>query len=439
MEKLEKMKSMGENGLIGLDEMAARVDNAVTTVVLIGRAEYLYDPVILNSPVSKLNIFLKLLGEYVGRLGDGPWLLLVAVVAYASADSSEDGVSPRARELLQMRLGQQGQWFQNYRRVVNTISPVEAQSSLQTTFITAAHCLSKIIKFRLKAAVFLGAHDLREVKTTAVFVYVAHFQQHAGYIPNKSDDIAILTLASSINFNKIIGPVCMPHPGLDVSGKTVRVLGWGAERSKGKGTNIPKKLDTTAMSSEKCNSAWGPNHTNPTHICTYSWKENVCQGDSGGPVVWLDPQTNRYILVGLVSHGLMSCSGWKPSIHTRVASYLPWIHQQIAMTKPSTMCIKAQTEIPVSYPNRTEFPSKISSVKQQQAITQFLTKMSYTSILIQNFPPDPLVKRLQVAEVQHPPRKTTPGRQETTYYRSTQHPFESLYAKNLTSFSYRRR
>ncbi|KAF6211730.1 hypothetical protein GE061_012245 [Apolygus lucorum] len=73
MEKLERMKSIGENGLIGLDEMAARVDNAVTTVVLIGRAEYLYNPVILNSLVSKLNIFLKLQwGEHVGRLGDGP-------------------------------------------------------------------------------------------------------------------------------------------------------------------------------------------------------------------------------------------------------------------------------------------------------------------------------------------------------------------------------
>ncbi|KAF6215316.1 hypothetical protein GE061_010068 [Apolygus lucorum] len=410
MEKLEKMKSMGENGLIGLDEMAARVDNAVTTVVLIVRAEYLYDPVILNSLVSKLNIFLNLLGEYVGRLGDGPvslerfnnWLqdkveaignagawetsesnsqtqtkeevqearipalkeqvkpshsllarkclkcnvpshvlkdcrnfaqmknddrlqwarerdiclgclqqghwgyackakvlcgmckkphntLLhpkstqtvgshqeavgsegkdengdageeatsennattavnivkrnLAVVAYASADSSEDGVSPGA-EGTSCKCGWanrvsgsriMGGRFYNKNEYPFLVSLVKVNGTKYTALcggaiitpnhvITAAHCLNKIIKFRLKAAVFLGAHDRREVKTTAVYVHVAHFQQHAGYIPLKRDDIAILTLASSINFNKIIGPVCMPHPGLDVSGKTVRIL-----------------------------------------------------------------------------------------------------------------------------------------------------------------------------------------------------------------------
>uniref|UniRef100_A0A0A9WZV8 CCHC-type domain-containing protein n=1 Tax=Lygus hesperus TaxID=30085 RepID=A0A0A9WZV8_LYGHE len=73
MAKLEHLRSMGENGLRGLDEMAAVVDNAVTTVALVGRAEYLYNPVILNILVSKLNVFLKLQwGEQVARLGDGP-------------------------------------------------------------------------------------------------------------------------------------------------------------------------------------------------------------------------------------------------------------------------------------------------------------------------------------------------------------------------------
>ncbi|KAF6213645.1 hypothetical protein GE061_011366 [Apolygus lucorum] len=73
MTKLEKVKNMGEDGLTGLDEMAAVVDNAVTTVALVGRSEYLYNPVILNILVSKLNVFLKLQwGEHVTRLGDGP-------------------------------------------------------------------------------------------------------------------------------------------------------------------------------------------------------------------------------------------------------------------------------------------------------------------------------------------------------------------------------
>ncbi|KAF6215318.1 hypothetical protein GE061_010070 [Apolygus lucorum] len=118
-------------------------------------------------------------------------------------------------------------------------------------------------------------------------------------------------------------------------------LCWGAEKFQGSMTLKPNKLDATAVTINKCATAWGGmiSTNNPTQLCTLSKKETACQGDSGGPVVWLDRQTNRYTLVGLVSFGA-ACTDERPTVNTRVAAYLPWIQQQIAATKPSATCTK---------------------------------------------------------------------------------------------------
>ncbi|KAF6215324.1 hypothetical protein GE061_010076 [Apolygus lucorum] len=302
---------------------------------------------------------IRCLGEQLSMM---KWLLLVAVVAYASADSSEDGVSPGAkgtsckcgwanRDSGSRIVGGKFYKTNEYPFIVG-IARVAARGyapfcggSIITPnhVITAAHCTDDVIKARTKTAVLLGTHDRSKPSSSAVIINVASIQQHAGYNANTViNDISILTLASSINFNKIIGPVCLPQSGLDVSGQTVRVLGWGAEEFEGSMTLQPKKLDTTAINMKQCSTAWGGmlSTSNPTQICTLSKDETACQGDSGGPVVWLDPQTNRYTLVGLVSFGA-ACTDERPTVNTRVAAYLPWIQQQIAATKPSTTCTKA--------------------------------------------------------------------------------------------------
>ncbi|KAF6215323.1 hypothetical protein GE061_010075 [Apolygus lucorum] len=302
---------------------------------------------------------------WIGRLKERftmmKWLLLVAVVAYASADSSEDGVSPGAkgtsckcgwanRDSGSRIVGGKFYKTNEYPFIVG-IARVETGGyapfcggSIITPnhVITAAHCTAILIRDRARSAVLLGTHDRSKASPGAVIINVASIQQHAGYVPKIfTNDISILTLASSINFNKIIGPVCLPHYGLDVTGQTVRVLGWGAEKFLDTMTMQPKKLDTTAININQCSAAWGGiiSTSNPTQICSLSKDETACQGDSGGPVVWLDPQTNRYTLVGVVSFGA-SCTDARPTVYSSVAAYLPWIQQQITATKPSATCFK---------------------------------------------------------------------------------------------------
>ncbi|CAB0005195.1 unnamed protein product, partial [Nesidiocoris tenuis] len=51
-------------------------------------------------------------------------------------------------------------------------------------------------------------------------------------------------------------------------------------------------------------------------------------GDSGGPYVYVDPETNRYTQVALVSYGLGECVG-RFFIGTNVVHWYDWIQQHI--------------------------------------------------------------------------------------------------------------
>ena len=51
----------------------------------------------------------------------------------------------------------------------------------------------------------------------------------------------------------------------------------------------------------------------------------LLQGDSGGPMVYLDPDTNRYTQLAIVSYGEIDrCAGAKPSVNTEVFSYIEY-------------------------------------------------------------------------------------------------------------------
>ncbi|CAH1408438.1 unnamed protein product [Nezara viridula] len=54
-------------------------------------------------------------------------------------------------------------------------------------------------------------------------------------------------------------------------------------------------------------------------------------GDSGGPLVYLDPTTNRFTQVALVSYGPTACgSDPRPSVNTDVYAFNSWIQKAIA-------------------------------------------------------------------------------------------------------------
>lgn len=46
--------------------------------------------------------------------------------------------------------------------------------------------------------------------------------------------------------------------------------------------------------------------------------------DSGGPVLWQNPNTYNFVLVGIVSTGI-GCGSDEPAVATRTGAYIDWI------------------------------------------------------------------------------------------------------------------
>lgn len=58
--------------------------------------------------------------------------------------------------------------------------------------------------------------------------------------------------------------------------------------------------------------------------------KDSCQGDSGGPLWWQNPETQRRILVGIVSNGRGCARPGYPGVYTRVSKYFTWILETMA-------------------------------------------------------------------------------------------------------------
>uniref|UniRef100_E2J797 Salivary serine protease n=1 Tax=Triatoma matogrossensis TaxID=162370 RepID=E2J797_9HEMI len=207
--------------------------------------------------------------------------------------------------------------------------------------LTAAHC-TNAVGGDVSLFVIVGEHVIGN-SPKSYAVEVERLIQHEYYNnKNYSNDISLLYLETPLRLTEIVSVACMPLPGLSVIGEYVRVLGWGATKFKGLMTFYPQKVDLRVIDTQKCHDYWPFNvGTEPiTQICTMTKNRSPCQGDSGGPVVWLDPDTNRYTIVGIVSGG-PACDGSSPTIHTSVISYLPWILNGIEATSPGLkLCTK---------------------------------------------------------------------------------------------------
>ncbi|CAB0004167.1 unnamed protein product, partial [Nesidiocoris tenuis] len=144
---------------------------------------------------------------------------------------------------------------------------------------------------------------------------------------NTENDVALLVLASKIPFQRTIGPACFPKANLNIVGSKVRVIGWGALYSNGPQPNILQKVDLDVKPISDCSKVY-PGIT-AGQLCTYTLKKDACQGDSGGPVIWLDPATNRYTVVGIVSYGYGCAQPGAPGVNTAVSAYRDWILNKI--------------------------------------------------------------------------------------------------------------
>nr|AAP12674.1 trypsin precursor LlSgP3 [Lygus lineolaris] len=201
--------------------------------------------------------------------------------------------------------------------------------------LTAAHCKPKNPFQPL--SVVLAEHQVSsKTESQTTIIDVQEFITHEQYNlrSNLENDVALLVLKSKIPFGKTIGPACFPKANLNIVGQKVRVIGWGRLSSGGLQPDILQKVDLDVKPISACQKVY--NGITEGQVCTYTEKKDACQGDSGGPVIWLDPSTNRYTVVGIVSYGYGCAQPGSPGVNTAVSTYRDWILQKIQATAPGS-------------------------------------------------------------------------------------------------------
>nr|ATU82438.1 venom S1 protease 24 [Lethocerus distinctifemur] len=209
--------------------------------------------------------------------------------------------------------------------------------------LTAAHCTYKHLISGRSISVVIGDHNLyrddetNATRTIEVVRIVQHLEYNAWSLKN---DISLLVLGERVEFNKLVGPVCLSKVQLEIPTQYVTIIGWGNLRWQGSSPDVLQKVHVRVVHRSSCSEVFFlVDDINPTQICTYASAKASCQGDSGGPVVWLDPETNRYVQVGLVSFGTV-CADTNPTVHTDVTAYYDWIQDSIKETMPQETCSK---------------------------------------------------------------------------------------------------
>ena len=95
----------------------------------------------------------------------------------------------------------------------------------------------------------------------------------------------------------------------DFTGQSFTVSGWGTSASNGSQNMQLQYLEVPFVSDNECADRYGNNVITNQMICAGNFTHggiDSCQGDSGGPLTWIDLESGKVKLIGVVSWGV----GW---------------------------------------------------------------------------------------------------------------------------------
>ncbi|XP_007071024.2 serine protease 27 [Chelonia mydas] len=206
--------------------------------------------------------------------------------------------------------------------------------------VTAAHCFYQVLNLT-QYRVVLGANQLLNPGPNSCACPVRRIITHPSYAgQTTSGDIALVQLASRVNFTNYILPICLPDASVRFPpGKVCWVTGWGHMRSW---VDLPspqtlQKVRVPIIDSETCRNLYLTDLQNtPPHrdiqadmICAgyAEGRKDACNGDSGGPMACIVGDV--WVLAGVVSWGEGCAIKNRPGVYSRLTSYQSWIREYI--------------------------------------------------------------------------------------------------------------
>ncbi|XP_072758423.1 protein masquerade [Anoplolepis gracilipes] len=205
--------------------------------------------------------------------------------------------------------------------------------------LTAAHCVTNIVRSGDMIYVRVGDHDLTRkygspgAQTLRVATTYIHHNHNSQTLDN---DIALLKLQGQTELKDGVCLVCLPARGVShTAGQRCTVTGYGYMGEAGPIPLRVREAEIPIVSDAECvrkvNAVTEKIFILPaSSFCAGGEQGNdACQGDGGGPLVCQDD--GFYELVGLVSWGFGCGRQNVPGVYVKVSSYIGWINQIISV------------------------------------------------------------------------------------------------------------
>ncbi|XP_017881913.1 trypsin-1-like [Ceratina calcarata] len=194
--------------------------------------------------------------------------------------------------------------------------------------LTAAHCVDRFDPNFISVKIL--EHDRNSTTETETQVFKAEkVIKHSGYsTTNYNNDIALVKLNDSIQFEGKMRPVCLPERAKTFAGMNGIVTGWGATAESGAISQTLQEVNVPILSNAECRTTKYPARRITDNMLCAGYEEgkkDSCQGDSGGPLHII--RENTYDIVGVVSWGEGCAKPGYPGVYSRVNRYLTWIAQ----------------------------------------------------------------------------------------------------------------
>ncbi|NWQ93966.1 TM11E protease, partial [Burhinus bistriatus] len=200
-----------------------------------------------------------------------------------------------------------------------------------TWLVTAAHCFRGQRDPRRWTASF--GILLRPPKQKKLIRRIIIHERYSDFVLDHEYDVAVVELASPIEFTSDVHSVCLPEAShVFPEDTSCFVTGWGALKNDGecRSVNELRQAEVKIISTATCNrrQVYGGAIT-PGMLCAgyLEGQVDACQGDSGGPLVHANSRGIWY-LVGIVSWGDECGKANKPGVYTRVTYYRNWINSK---------------------------------------------------------------------------------------------------------------
>jgi kallikrein len=205
--------------------------------------------------------------------------------------------------------------------------------------LTAAHCVTNIVRAGDAIYVRVGDHDLTQkfgspgAQTLRVATTYIHHNHNSQTLDN---DIALLKLHGEADLKDGVCLVCLPARGTSQSaGKRCTVTGYGYMGETGpiplrvREASVPVVVDNECV--RKINAVTEKMFILPASSFCAGGEEghDACQGDGGGPLVCEDQ--GYFELTGLVSWGFGCGRQDVPGVYVKISSFIGWINQIISV------------------------------------------------------------------------------------------------------------